>query len=131
MDLKYRFQHNPQPSRPLDSFRNTNSVSRPTLEQRDSQSGGGALNRFKKKTEAGKAPEGQFKKYMLEANNVFYENRPEVKTKEDLKFCRCALLSIWLFLAVSYFLVGRISAYEGQCPPGARCGVFVHCPEYF
>jgi hypothetical protein len=119
MDLKYRFQHNPQPSRPLDSFRNTNSVSRPTLEQRDSQSGGGALNRFKKKTEAGKAPEGQFK------------NRPEVKTKEDLKFCRCALLSIWLFLAVSYFLVGRISAYEGQCPPGARCGVFVHCPEYF
>lgn len=34
------------------------------------------LNRFKKKTVAGTAPAGQFKKYMLEANNVFFENRP-------------------------------------------------------
>ena len=37
------------------------------------ESQGGGLNRYKKKnTVAGKASAGQFKKYMLEANNVFY-----------------------------------------------------------
>ncbi len=37
---------------------------------------GGLLNKFKKPTVAGNAPAGQFKKYMLEANNIFYDNRP-------------------------------------------------------
>jgi hypothetical protein len=34
-------------------------------------------------------------------------------------------------LAASYFLIGRITPYEGVCPPMATCGVFVHCPDLF
>ena len=69
MDLKFRFEqanNNPQRGTGLDAFRTSNNSQRPSLNQRPNQSqGGGALNRFRKKTEAGKAPEGQFKKYML------------------------------------------------------------------
>lgn len=45
-------------------------------EARQSNKSQSGLNRFKKKTVAGNAPDNQFKKYMLEANNIFYENRP-------------------------------------------------------
>lgn len=34
-------------------------------------------------------------------------------------------------MASSYYLVGRITPYEGICPPKATCGVFVHCPDLF
>lgn len=35
---------------------------------------------------------------------------------------------LFLILASSYFLIGRIQAYpKGECPPHADCGVFFHC----
>ena len=68
---------------------------------------------------------------MLEGNNVFYENRPELKKMEDYRAVRWGLIFIWVFLALSYFIIGRIKAYDGICPKHARCGVFVHCADFF
>lgn len=38
-----------------------------------------SLNKYKKEASKGEAPVGQFKNYLLEAKNVFYEDRPELK----------------------------------------------------
>lgn len=46
---------------------------------------------------------------------------------EELKAIRWTLIVLWLILALSYFLIGRLSAYDGVCPKHARCGVFIHC----
>ena len=69
---------------------------------------GGVLNRFKKPTVAGNAPAGQFKKYMLEANNIFYDNRPELRKMDNLRCYRWSLISIWAILAIVYLIIGRI-----------------------
>ncbi len=45
--------------------------------------------------------------------------------------CKWALILVWIVLALTYFLIGSITAYEGVCPPKAKCGVFVRCPELF
>jgi hypothetical protein len=37
------------------------------------------LNKFKKTLTKGAAPKGQFKQYLIDANNVFYDDRPELK----------------------------------------------------
>lgn len=68
---------------------------------------------------------------MVEANNIFYEDRPELRELERVKMCKWALFLLWLLLAGSYFLIGRITPYDGPCPPRAKCGVFVRCPELF
>ena len=72
MDLKFRFSQ--QSGGKRDSKATTG---RQTQDQGRGSSRGG-LNKYKKKTNAGSAPDNQFKKYMLEANNIFYENRPEI-----------------------------------------------------
>lgn len=76
MDFKNRFQTSSfqqKPSIPTSNNMraNSNFLGRNTSQSEQNQ--GGALNRFKKKPLAsGKAPAGQFKKYMLEANNIFF-----------------------------------------------------------
>lgn len=78
MDFKNRFQSKTfQPNNTTNNQGSknirpgTNFAGRNISQSQESQ--GGALNRFKKKTLAvGKAPAGQFKKYMLEANNIFF-----------------------------------------------------------
>lgn len=128
MDLQNKFV----PKGGLGSYRTENTGRGLSGKEGSNPSGHrSALNRFKKKTEVGKASPNQFKKYMLEANNVFYENRPELKNLEELKTLRWTLVLIWLLLAFSYFLVGRLEAYSGICPKNARCGVFIHCAEFF
>lgn len=78
MDFKNRFQVNKQPDRKNQQNNSLDHKSRPSnsfgrLAPQSQQSQGGGLNRFKRKTlAAGDAPAGQFKKYMLEANNIFY-----------------------------------------------------------
>jgi hypothetical protein len=131
MDLKYRFQHRDRQSG-QNIFRNP-SNNMPPVADRSSQpqNSKSGLNKYKKKTVAGKAPEGQYKKYMLEANNIFFENRPELKKIEDLKAARWFLITLWVVLALTYFLVGRLTPFEGICPAHARCGVFVHCAEFY
>ena len=76
MDLKFRFTQQNSAKK-----QNKTSGGRQTQEQVRGSSKGG-LNKYKKKTNAGKAPDNQFKKYMLEANNIFYENRPEAQKVE-------------------------------------------------
>ena len=75
MDLKYKFQREQGNS----INRNNQTANQMQLGRNHQQKlGGGSssqaggLNRFKKKTEVGSAPAGQFKKYMVEANNIFY-----------------------------------------------------------
>ena len=135
MDLNKRFQANKPQERNKPSHNNiennsrtiNNSFGRNANQIKQSQ--GGALNRFKRKTLAtGNAPAGQFKKYMLEANNIFYQNRPEKRKLEQMNQLKWLLIFIWIALASSYFLVNRIKPFQGECPPQARCGVFVHCP---
>lgn len=103
--------------------RETNKVS--------SQPKSGGLNKYKKPISKGTAPKGQFQKYMIEANNVFYEDRWELKELDRLKQWKWNLFLLWIFLASSWYLIGRIAPYEGVCPPKATCGVFVHCPDLF
>lgn len=131
MDFKLRFQQkdgrDPR-SRPNHYEQNGMHSNQAAPENRPT---GLALNRFRKKTVAGSAPAGQFKKYMMEANNVFYENRPELKQLENIRSYKWGLIGLWAFLAITYFLIGRLSAYEGVCPLNARCGVFIRCTEMF
>ena len=89
------------------------------------------VNWYKKKLQGGNISTNQFKKYMLEANNVFYENRPEIKKIETLQNLRLLLIILWTFLALSYFSIGRIQGFDGVCPPNARCGVFIHCAHFY
>jgi hypothetical protein len=49
------------------------SLSKPIKNQASS------LNKYKKAPSKGEAPVGQFKHYLLEAKNVFYEDRAELK----------------------------------------------------
>lgn len=91
----------------------------------------GGLNKYRKPISKGTAPKGQYQKYMIEANNVFYEDRWELKELQRLKQWKWSLFVIWLVFASTYYLVGRITPYEGVCPPKATCGVFVHCPDLF
>ena len=91
----------------------------------------GGLNKYRKPISKGTAPKGQYQKYMIEANNVFYEDRWELKKLQRLKQWKWSLFVIWLVFASTYYLVGRITPYEGVCPPKATCGVFVHCPDLF
>ncbi len=76
MDFKNRFQTNSfqhKPSNPTSNNMQGNSNFRSRNTSQSEQNQGGALNRFKKKQlTTGQAPTGQFKKYMLEANNIFF-----------------------------------------------------------
>ena len=88
------------------------------------------LDKYKKDSSKQSSTE-QFKKYLIDANNVFYDDRDSLKhlteTKQKLKY----LVPIWFILALVYFFVNRIKPFEGYCPPNATCKVFKRCnPGY-
>ena len=75
-----------------------------------------------------RAPANQFKKYLDDSDNVFWENSKTVRNLKILRFIKYSLLALFLVLVLSYFLIGRIHSYpEGRCPHNADCGVFVRC----
>ena len=77
-----------------------------------------------------RAPANQFKKYLDDSSNVFWENSSTVRNMKILRFAKYSLCVLLLVLVFSYFLVGRIKAFpKDLCPPGAECGVFVRCKK--
>ncbi len=89
-----------------------------------------SLDKYKKDLTK-KSSSEQFKKYLIDANNVFFEDRDSLKqlieTKRKLKY----LVSIWFVLALIYFFLNRIKPFSGYCPPNATCRVFKRCnPGY-
>lgn len=77
-----------------------------------------------------RAPENQFKKYLDDSDNVFWENSTTVRHLKILRFAKYSLLALFFLLTLTYFLIGRINEYpKEQCPHNAECGVFVKCKK--
>lgn len=75
-----------------------------------------------------RAPANQFRKYLDDSDNVFWENSSTVRNLKMLRFAKYSLLALLFVLVVSYFLIGRINSYpKERCPHNAECGVFVKC----
>ena len=66
-----------------------------------------SLDKYKKDLTK-KSSSEQFKKYLIDANNVFFEDRDSLKqlieTKRKLKY----LVPIWFVLALIYFFLNRL-----------------------
>ena len=75
-----------------------------------------------------RAPSNQFKKYLDDDQNVFWENSTTVKKLRFCRYLKYFLCLLFLGMTLTYFLIGTIQSYPtGQCPSNATCGVFVHC----
>ena len=79
----------------------------------------------------GQAPKNQFKRYLSDINNVFYEERSAVKQLHIYNSCKLAAGCLWIFLFLSYMAIYFIEPFDKPCPKNAKCGVFVHCFEGF
>ena len=69
----------------------------------------------------------QFKKYLQDTKNVFYEDRPEAIALEiinKVKPISFMGFGILLLLLIPFYF---ITPYEGICPGNASCGVFINC----
>jgi len=106
------------------SNENKNNSKNRTLESNKNQK----VDKYKRIGKKGEIPKGQFKKYILEASNVFYEDREQLHRLSRIVMTRNILLILWLILGSSYLIIRAISPYNGKCPRGAECGVFVRCP---
>lgn len=79
-----------------------------------------------------RAPSNQFKRYLDDSENIFWENSFEVRRLKLLRYVKYSLLALLFFLITTYFLIGRIQPWpEGECPAHASCGVFIHCNRGF
>src|SRR5690349_20840718 len=89
------------------------------------------LNKYYTKDSNENTTKNQFKKYFLDAANVFYEDRDTLKELKKTKKIIYYSLPIWFVLAALYILINQIHPFTGECPENATCKVFIRCyPGY-
>ena len=67
-----------------------------------------------------RAPSNQFKLYLDDTENIFWENSWQVKKLKFLQFLKTYLIVLFIFLFSSYILIRGIQPWpEGQCPAHA------------
>lgn len=69
----------------------------------------------------------QFKKYLLNTENVFYEDSSHYLRLQQIKTVMPILAKIFAGLFVFFCLLSCIEPYDGYCPTNADCGVYIHC----
>lgn len=77
------------------------------------------------------APKNQFKQYLSDINNVFYDQRESLRLLHlyhNIKWVAGMLWAIMFIIFISLYFIGP---FEGECPHNAECGVFVHCYNGF
>ena len=78
-----------------------------------------------------RAPKNQYKKYMSDVNNVFYEERESLKQLKFYNNVKWVSGLFWLFLFVSYSSLFFVEPRSEKCPANAKCGAFVDCYNGF
>ena len=77
------------------------------------------------------APRNQYRIYLDDTENIFYENSFNAKMLSIISAIRPTLMIIFAILLVTFITVHKIEGYEPFCPPNADCGVYIHCHPGF
>ena len=72
------------------------------------------------------APRNQYKMYLNDTENIFYENRFNAKILLIIQTIRPALMVIFAILLITFFIVHKVEGYKRVCPSNADCGVYIH-----